>query len=150
MFIPKSRKYRKAQKSASKSLRSGRNPSILTYGSYGLKSLNSGWLKASQVEATRRVIIRNIRKIGKIWIRLFAHKPISQKPTKTRMGKGKGSVQYWVCPVSPGRILFEISGSISENVAKDILKKASQKLPVLTKFVTYKSSSLIYKKTNKN
>lgn len=146
MFIPKSRKYRKAQKNAIKSLRSGKNPNYLSFGSFGLKSLNSGWIKASQIEATRRVIIRHIRKIGKMWIRVFADKPISQKPTKTRMGKGKGSVQFWVCPVSPGRILFEIRGSISENVAKMILKKASQKLPVLTKFVTYKSSSFIYKK----
>jgi large subunit ribosomal protein L16 len=110
-----------------------------------LKALTHGWLKASQLEAVRRVIIRNIRKIGKIWIRVFAHKPISQKPTKTRMGKGKGSVQFWVCPVSPGRILFEIKGGITESVAKNVLIKASQKLPILTKFVTYKSSSYINK-----
>lgn len=144
MLIPNNTKYRKAQKGAKKSIRSGRYPYRLTYGSYGLKALTPGWLKASQLEAVRRVIIRNIRKIGKIWIRVFAHKPISQKPTKTRMGKGKGSVQFWVCPVSPGRIIFEIKGGITENVAKNILNKASQKLPILTKFVTYKSSSYIH------
>ncbi len=144
MLIPKNRKYRKAQKSVKKSLRSGRYPHYLTFGSYGLKALNSGWLKPSHMEAVRRVLIRHLRNIGKIWIRVFPDKPISQKPTKTRMGKGKGSVQYWVCPVSPGRLLFEIKGSISPKFAKAILKKASQKLPILTKFVTYNSSSYIY------
>jgi large subunit ribosomal protein L16 len=103
--------------------------------------LEAGWLTASQIEASRRVIIRQIRKIGLIWIRIFPYKPISQKPTKTRMGKGKGSVQYWVCPVSPGRILFEIKGGIPKNVAKEVLKKASQKLPIATTITTYKSSS---------
>jgi large subunit ribosomal protein L16 len=145
MLIPKNRKYRKAQKSVKKSLRSGRYPQSLTFGSYGLKALNRGWLKASQLEAVRRVLIRHLRNIGKIWIRVFPDKPISQKPTKTRMGKGKGSVQFWVCPVAPGRILFEIKGSITQKFAKDILQKASQKLPILTKFVTYNSSSYIYK-----
>ena len=135
MLIIKNRKYRKAQKNVKKSLRSGRFSHSLTFGSYGLKALNSGWLKASQLEAVRRVIIRQIRNIGKIWIRVFPDKPISQKPTKTRMGKGKGTVQYWVCPVAPGRLLFEIKGSISQNVAKDILKQAAYKLPMKTKFV---------------
>lgn len=144
MLIPKNRKYRKAQKNVKKSLRSGRYPHRLTFGSYGLKALTSGWLTASQLESVRRVIIRHLRNIGKIWIRVFPDKPISQKPTKTRMGKGKGSVQFWVCPVAPGRILFEVKASISPNVAKDILKKASQKLPILSKFVTYNSSSYLY------
>ncbi len=144
MLIPKNRKYKKAQKSVKKSLRSGRYPQNLTFGSYGLKSLDKGWLKASQLEAVRRVIIRNLRNIGKIWIRVFPDKPISQKPTKTRMGKGKGSIQYWICSVAPGRILFEIKGNISQNLAKIILNKASQKLPILTKFVTYNSSSFLH------
>ena len=143
MLIPKNRKYRKAQKSVKKSLRSGRYPQSLTFGSYGLKALNSGWLKASHLESVRRVLIRGTRNIGKIWIRVFPDKPISQKPIKTRMGKGKGSVQFWISPISPGRILFEIKGSISQSVAKDLLQKASYKLPILTKFVTYNSSSFM-------
>lgn len=141
MLIPKYIKYKKTQKCVKKSLRSGKYPQYLKYGSYGLKAIESGWLKASQLEAVRRVIIRNIRNIGKIWINIYPNKPISKKPTKTRMGKGKGNVQYWVCPVSSGRILFEIKGSISYNIAKIILKKASKKLPILTKFVTYNSIS---------
>ena len=145
MLIPKNQKFRKSQKKVKKSLRSGRYPYNLTFGSYGLKALNNGWLKPSHLESVRRVLIRHLRNIGKIWIRVFPDKPISQKPTKTRMGKGKGSVQYWVCSVAPGRLLFEIKGSISPKFAKTILLKASQKLPILTKFVTYNSSSYIYK-----
>lgn len=94
------------------------------------------------MESVRRVIIRRVRKIGKIWIRAFPYKPVSAKPTKTRMGKGKGSVQYWVCPIQPGQIIIELSGSFSEEIAKETLNLASQKLPVNTKFVKFDSACI--------
>jgi large subunit ribosomal protein L16 len=138
MLIVKNRKYRKAHKNVKKSLRSNSisKTQSLTFGSYGLKALTGGWIKASQIEAVRRVIVRQIRGLGKIWIRIFPDKPITQKPTKTRMGKGKGAVQYWVCPVAPGRLLYEVRGSISQPFAKELLLKASVKLPISTKFVS--------------
>ena len=145
LLQPKNRKYRKDQKGSKnqktvfkRQARSHR----LSFGSYGLKSLEANWLKASQLEAVRRVIIRDLRKIGHIWIRTFPHKPVGKKPTKTRMGKGKGSVQYWVCPILPGQILFEINGGISKEAAKHVLERASQKLPVITQFVSFMSASL--------
>ena len=108
----------------------------LSFGSYGLKSLGAAHIRATQIEAVRRVIIRRIRKIGHIFIRTFPYKPISEKPTKTRMGKGKGSVQYFACPVKPGQVLFEIDGGIERGMAKEILERAGQKLPILTKFIS--------------
>jgi len=139
---PKNRKYRKDQKSHKKKNLNSRDHR-LAFGSYGLKSLEANQLKASQLESVRRVIIRRVRKIGKIWIRTFPSKPISTKPTKTRMGKGKGSVQFWVCPIQPGQIIIELSGSFSEEIAKETLELASQKLPVNTKFVKYNSACVI-------
>lgn len=141
LLQPKKRKFRKEQKLAFKR-KSLQTNYLLSFGSYGLKAKESGFIKASQIEAVRKVIIRRLRKIGRIWIRIFPHKPITEKSAKTRMGKGKGSVQYWVCPVRSGQILFEINGSISEITAKNILKKATQKLPILTKFTKYKSIKL--------
>lgn len=157
---PKNRKYRKDQKRYRKLKRPSqlgvrsvapcttraKNTSTahrLSFGAYGLKSLekNQSNIKASQIEAVRKVIVRRTRRIGQIWIRTFPYKPISEKPTKTRMGKGKGSVQYWVCPVKSGQILFEPSGGIPKEIAKEILEASSQKLPILTKFVTYSSAS---------
>jgi large subunit ribosomal protein L16 len=144
MQQPKNRKYRKDQKGVSRGnarTSLARAHRLAPFGgTYGLKSLQANRLKASQIEAVRRAILRKLRKIGQIWIRTFPYKPISNKPTKTRMGKGKGNVQYWVCPVKPGQILFEIRGGISKEVAKEILSLGSQKLPVLTKFVTYESA----------
>lgn len=140
---PKNCKYRKVQKSPQK----GNNvrAKSLSYGSYGLKFSSTqayghartlcAYLTSAQCEAVRRVIIRAVRKIGHIYVRTFPYKPISKKPTKTRMGKGKGGVDKWVCPIKPGQILFEINGGISKQVAKEILEKASHKLPILTKVV---------------
>ena len=162
LLQPKNRKYRKDQKRYKKfQLKKNLNHLYdenpcrsrakntskshrLAFGSYGLKSLekNQFNISASQIEAVRKVIVRRTRRIGQIWIRTFPYKPISEKPTKTRMGKGKGSVQYWVCPVKPGQILFEISGGIPQEIAKEILETSSQKLPILTKFVTYNSASV--------
>ena len=139
---PKNRKYRKSQKRHRdiKGLKTQTGSHRLSFGSYGLKSLGRAQLRATQAEAVRRVIIRQIRKIGQIFIRTFPHKPITEKPTKTRMGKGKGSVQYFVCPVKPGQIPFEIDGAIEKEVAKAILERAAQKLPVLTRFVAHNSA----------
>ncbi len=147
LLQPNNRKYRKDQKGSKNKKTVWKRQARahrLSFGSYGLKSLQAmpTGIKASQLEAVRRVIIRDLRKIGHIWIRTFPHKPVGKKPTKTRMGKGKGSVQYWVCPIQSGQILFEINGAISNETAKLILKKASQKLPVLTQFVSFISASL--------
>lgn len=151
LLQPKNRKYRKDQKKTGSTCSAGvprpfqshkARSHRLSFGSFGLKSLEPNQLKASQLEAVRKVIIRDLRRIGHIWIRTFPYKPISKKPTKTRMGKGKGSVQYWVCPVKPGQILFEINGGLPLDAAKKVLERASQKLPVITKFVTYNTASL--------
>jgi len=138
---PKNRKYKKDQRSFKNRNLLARDHR-LAFGSYGIKSLEANQLTASQLESVRRVIIRRVRKIGKIWIRVFPFKPVSAKPTKTRMGKGKGSVQLWVCPIQPGQIIIELSGNFSSDTAKDILQMASQKLPVLTKFVSHESTSV--------
>lgn len=134
---PQYRKFRKAHKNAS-GFRPHRS-TFLHFGSYGLKSLQFGWLTSSQLESVRRVIIRKLRHIGLTWICVFPFHPVSRKPAKTRMGKGKGSVQFWVFPVAPGRILFEIQGSFPSSLAKDVLSSASLKLPLLTQFVSYNS-----------
>jgi large subunit ribosomal protein L16 len=143
LLQPKKRKFKKEQKRAfkRKSLQTSQANHKLVFGCYGLKAVQPGFIKASQIEAVRKVIIRRIRKIGRIWIRIYPQKPITQKSAKTRMGKGKGSVQYWVCPVRAGQILIEISGSISEIGAKNILKISSQKLPIITKFLSYEKKN---------
>jgi large subunit ribosomal protein L16 len=138
---PRNRKFKKDQRNF-KSEKSLSRAHRLIFGSYGLKSLESNHLTANQLESVRRTISRRVKKIAKIWIRCFPWKPISGKPTKTRMGKGKGSVQYWVSPIQPGQVIIELSGQISEKVAKDILTLASHKLPVTTKFVSYNSCSI--------
>lgn len=138
MSPPKYRKFRKAHKNST-GYRSNQSYN-LHFGSYGLKSLEAGWLTSSQIESVRRVIMRKIKKIGKIWICTFPFHPVSRKPTKTRMGKGKGSIQFWVSPIGPGRIIFEIQGAFDEALAEDILSSASKKLPIATKVTSYDSS----------
>lgn len=113
----------------------------LSFGCYGLKALESMNMKASQMEAFRRVLVRRTRKVGRVFIRTFPYKPISGKPTKTRMGKGKGSVNFWVCPVQVGQVLFEVAGAIEPVLVQELLKKASKKLPMKTKFITFSSAS---------
>lgn len=141
LIQPRNRKYKKDQKSFRKKKALAR-ANTLSFGSYGLKSLEVNRLKPNQLESLRRTIAKRVKKIAKIWIRCFPYKPISSKPTKTRMGKGKGSVQYWACPILPGQVIVELSGAVSEKVAKDILSLASQKLPVATKFISYNSCSI--------
>jgi large subunit ribosomal protein L16 len=105
----------------------------VAFGDYGLMSLDPGWITARQIEAARRVLVRYMRRRGKVWIRIFPDKPVTQKPAETRMGKGKGAVDHWVAVIRPGRVLFEISG-LDEEAAKEALKLAAYKLPLKTKF----------------
>jgi len=108
--------------------------SQLSFGSFGLKSLDEGWVTDRQIEAARIALTRNMKREGKVWINIFPDKPITKKPAEVRMGKGKGSLDHWVAVVKPGRILFEIEG-VSKQVAEESLQLAAQKLPVLTKFI---------------
>lgn len=137
---PQNRKFRKDRKGTSSFRGIQYRGNTLSFAPYGLKSMDNHLLKATQIEAVRKVIIRKIRKIGKIWIRTFPDKPISQKPTKTRMGKGKGSVQYWVSTVKAGQIIIEIGGAFTESTAKKVLQVASQKLPIRTKFISFSTA----------
>lgn len=134
MLMPNRTKYRKVQKSAKRN-RPATRGTDLAFGEYGLKALECGWLTNRQIEAARIAMTRHIRRGGKIWIRMFPDKPITAKPAETRMGKGKGSVEKWVCVVQSGRILFEMEG-VSPELAKEAFSIAAQKLPIKCKFVT--------------
>ena len=106
----------------------------LTYGEYGLQALEPCWMTANQIESARRAMTRYVKRGGNIWIKVFPDKPVTAKPAETRMGSGKGSPEYWVAVVKPGRILFEMGG-VSEDVAKEAMRLAAHKLPIKTKFV---------------
>ena len=131
--MPKRTKYRKMQKGRNRG-RATRGAEI-TYGEYGLQALEAGRITSNQIEAARVAMTRFIKRGGKVWIKLFPNKPITKKPAETRMGKGKGAPEYWVAPVKPGRVMFEVAG-VSEEVAREALRLASHKLPVKTKFLT--------------
>jgi large subunit ribosomal protein L16 len=132
MLQPKKVKHRKMQKGRSQGV--ARRGADLAFGSFGLKAMESRWISARQIEAARRAIIRYLKKGGKLWIRVFPDKPITSKGTEVPMGGGKGNVEYYAFPTKPGRILFEIEG-IDESMAKEAFRKASDKLPIKTKFV---------------
>jgi len=132
MLSPKKVKRRKVQKGRMKGMSNRSN--FVAYGTYGLKALEPGWITSRQIEATRISISRRVRKLGKMWIRIFPDKPITKKPAETRMGKGKGSPEYWVSVVKPGRILFEIDG-VDFDQAKETFRACSHKLPIKTKLV---------------
>lgn len=132
-LMPKRTKYRKQQKGRNRGKATRGN--VVNEGEFGLQTLEAGLITANQIEAARIAMTRYIKRGGKVWIKIFPNKPISKKPAETRMGKGKGAVEYWVAPVKPGRILFEIA-EVSEEVAREALRLASHKLPVKTKFVT--------------
>ena len=106
----------------------------LAYGEYGLQALEACWMTANQIEAARRAMTRYIKRGGNIWIKVFPDKPVSKKPAEVRMGSGKGSPEYWVAVVKPGRVLFEMSG-VSEDIARESMRLAAQKLPIKTKFI---------------
>ena len=132
MLQPKKTKYRKMQKGRMKG--NAQRGHQLAFGSYGIKALEECWITARQIEAARIAVTRNMKRQGQVWIRIFPDKPITKKPAEVRMGKGKGGVEGWVAPVSPGRILFECDGIDMEG-AKESLRLAAQKLPIKTKFV---------------
>lgn len=133
MLMPKRTKYRKAQRGRRTGL--AYRGSHVDFGQFALKALEACWLTNRQIEAARVALTRHIKRGGKIWIRIFPDKPVTQKPAETRMGKGKGAPEYWVAVVKPGRILFEIEG-VSEELARAALRLAANKLPIKTKFVT--------------
>jgi len=132
MLQPKRTKFRKQQKGRMKG-NSGRGHQ-LSYGTFGIKSLDSNFLTSRQIEAARIAATRYMKREGSLWIKIFPDKPITKKPLEVRMGKGKGAVEYWAAVVRPGRILFEVGG-VPLDVAKEALRLAAQKLPVKTKFV---------------
>ncbi len=132
MLQPKRTKYRKTQKGRNEGLAYTGN--AIEFGEYGLKATSRGAITAREVEAARRAFTREMKREGKVWIRVFPDKPITQKALGVRMGKGKGTVEYWVAPIQPGRVLFEISG-IPEEVAKEAFRLAAAKLSVTTTFV---------------
>ena len=131
-LIPKRTKYRKMQKGRNRG-KASRGTQV-TDGEYGLQALGAALIKSNQIEAARIAMTRYIKRGGKVWIKIFPDKPITKKPAETRMGKGKGAPEYWVAKVKPGRVMFEIAG-IPEDVAKEALRLAANKLPVKTKFV---------------
>ena len=132
MLQPKRTKYRKTQKVRNEGLAYA--GSEVSFGDFGLKAPSRGELTAREIEAARRAFTREMKRVGKVWIRVFPDKPITQKALGVRMGKGKGTVEYWVCPIQPGKVLFEISG-ISEEVAREAFRLAAAKLSVTTTFV---------------
>ena len=135
MLQPKRTKYRKQQKGRNRGLAQRSNK--VSFGEYGLKATGRGRITARQIEAGRRAINRYIKRGGKVWIRIFPDKPISKKPLEVRMGKGKGSVEYWVAQIQPGRMLYEIEG-VSEEVAREAFRLAAAKLSVSSTFVERK------------
>ena len=133
MLMPKRVKFRRVQRGRLTGKASRGNE--LAYGSYGLVALEPAWITSNQIEAARIAMTRYVKRGGKVWIKIFPDKPITEKPAETRMGSGKGSPEYWVAVVKPGRIMFEMDG-VSEEVAKEAMRLASHKLPIKCKFVS--------------
>jgi len=133
MLQPKRTKFRKQHKGRNRGL--ANRGSSVSFGEYGLKAIGRGRMTARQIEAARRAMTRHIKRGGKIWIRVFPDKPITKKPLEVRQGKGKGNVEYWVCQVQPGRMLYEMEG-VTEEIAREAFSLAAAKLPFATKFVT--------------
>ena len=132
MFQPKRIKYRKMHRG--RRTGTAQTGNQVTFGDYGLKATSTAWITSRQIEAARRAITRHFRRGGRVWIRVFPDKPITSKPAETRMGSGKGNVDFWVAVVKPGRVMFEVAG-IREDMAKEALRLASQKLSVSTAVV---------------
>ncbi len=132
MLAPRKIKYRKPQKGKMRGMAS--TGDYVAFGTFGLKALECGWITSRQIEAARITISRRVRKVGRMWIRIFPHKAITKKPAETRMGKGKGAPEYWVAVIKPGRILFEVEG-LNESEAQEAFKLAAHKLPVKAKMV---------------
>ncbi len=139
MLMPKRVKWRKQQRGrmTGKATRGAE----MSFGEYGLQALEPGWVSARQIEAARRTIVREMKRRGKVWIRIFPDHPYTRKPPETRMGKGKGSVEYWVAVVKPGRIMFEIGG-LPSDIAKVALQQASYKFSIKTKIVAREEAAV--------
>jgi len=133
MLSPRRTKFRKQQRGRMKGLAT--RGATLNFGEFGLQAIEPSWITSRQIEAARRAISRYVRRGGKLWIRIFPDKPVTMRPAETRMGSGKGSPEFWVAVVKPGRIMFEIAG-VTEEIAKEAMRLAAQKLPIKTKFVT--------------
>ena len=132
MLAPKRVKFRKTFKGRTKGIAS--RGIAVSFGEFAIKTLDPGWITNRQIEAARVAMTREMKRGGKVWIRIFPDKPITKKPAETRMGKGKGNVEFWICKVKPGRILFEIAG-VPETLARDAMRLAATKLPVRSRFV---------------
>ncbi len=133
MLMPKRVKYRKQHRGRMTGKES--RGVAISFGEYGLQALEPSWIAARQIEAARRAIVRHMRRRGMYWVRIFPDKPITSKPAETRMGKGKGDVDYWAAVVRPGRVLFEVAG-VSDDVAREALELAARKLPIRTQVIT--------------
>lgn len=133
MLSPRRTKFRKQQRGRMRGL--AYRGSTLNFGEYALQAIEPCWITSRQIEAARRAMTRYVKRGGKIWIRIFPDKPVTMRPAETRMGSGKGSPEYWVAVVKPGRIMFEMSG-VAEPIAREAMRLAAQKLPIKTKFIT--------------
>ncbi|MBR7092239.1 MAG: 50S ribosomal protein L16 [Clostridia bacterium] len=132
MLLPKRVKYRRVHRGRLTGKAS--RGTTITYGEYGLQALEPAWITSQQIEAARVAMTRYIKRGGQVWIKIFPDKPVTEKPAETRMGSGKGSPEYWVAVVRPGKVMFEISG-VSENIAQEAMRLAANKLPIKCKFV---------------
>ena len=133
MLLPKRVKYRRQQRGRLTGTATRGN--TVSYGEFGLAAVEPGWIKSNQIEAARIAMTRYIKRGGKVWIKIFPHKPVTEKPAETRMGSGKGSPEYWVAVVKPGRVMFEIAG-VDRELAQEAMRLAANKLPIKCKFVT--------------
>lgn len=133
MLSPRRTKYRKQHRGRMRGM--AYRGSTLNFGDYALQAIEPSWITSRQIEAARRAMTRYVKRGGKIWIRIFPDKPVTMRPAETRMGSGKGSPEFWVAVVKPGRVMFEMAG-VPENVAKEAMRLAAQKLPIKTKFIT--------------
>lgn len=132
MLIPKRVKHRRQHRGSMKGKANKGN--FVAYGEYGMQATECGWITSRQIEAARIAMTRYMKRGGNVWIKIFPHKPVTEKPAETRMGSGKGSPEYWVAVVKPGRVMFEVSG-VSEEVAREAIRLAQHKLPVKSKFI---------------
>ncbi|MCC3304621.1 MULTISPECIES: 50S ribosomal protein L16 [unclassified Sneathiella] len=133
MLQPKRTKFRKAHKGRLKGVAT--SGTTLNFGAYGLKAVEPGRITARQIEATRRAVTRHIKRAGRVWIRIFPDVPVSKKPTEVRMGKGKGSPEYWMVRIQPGKVMFELDG-VPLEIAREAFERGAAKLPIKTRFVT--------------
>ena len=137
MLMPKRVKYRKQFRGRMRGMAKG--GTALQNGDFGMQALEPGWITSRQIETVRRVVVRHMKRRGKVWIRIFPDKPVTAKPAETRMGKGKGAVDHWVAVVKPGRIMFELAG-VPEDVAREAFRLAAYKLPIRTQTVSREDS----------